>query len=444
MDHLGKLRMVYLFSNMQNLALLTYLLIIIYVFHLSDHLNKTGETMEASNKLRIFRKFFTARPDVYAYRLQEGDNIPKNLQIGAYVPRRAPRYRLTDHMIISHMRGDVMLGAYPLQKDGDCPWIAADFDAHNGVSIDDSLALATAFREVGIEPLCCSSKSGLGVHVRLIFDKPIQAWIMRRLVNILVFEECGLERLSDGGAYDRCFPAQDLLRKDDPKAIGNQIVMPLNMKAAERKGCLILDRQFNPIPLGDATWDFLEIYENNHIVTRAQVMSALVKLGRMNVLSTDPENESVLGREAKNFVPNITKKPSPYAKGMPTTGDLKSMVANCRFFRYALESSLSYFEWLALAANLAPYDHCGGRETFHRISEADNSVDKRGHPRYCEDDCEQKFQDVVSHMQPITCQKIAEEGWQCLYLGGDNQCNKFRRLDGRGPRAPAAVPRFLH
>lgn len=401
--------------------------------------------MTGKEKLRLFRRFFTARSDVYAYRLRSNDYLPPGLEVGAYVPRRAPRYKLTDYMIIQHMNGSVLLGAYPLQRNGFCPWIAADFDAGTGNSIDDSLALATALRELKIEPLCNMSKSGRGVHVRLILKEPIQAWILRRFMNVIIFEQCGLDRLSEGGSFDRCFPAQDVLFKDDKKAIGNQIVMPLNMKAAERGGCLLLDRQFNPIPLGPATWDFLEMYEDSHLVTRSHIMRALLALGRVSVVTSDPEEESVLGKKASDYVPTAPEKrcTRTWDNGK-TLADLKSMVAHCAFFHYAAERSLSYFEWLALATNLAPFDHCGGRETFHEISQSDTALDARGHPRYEWRNCEQKFEDVVHRLSPITCSKIAKEGWQCPYLGHDGQCNKFRLRNGRGPKAPVAVSKFLH
>jgi hypothetical protein len=400
--------------------------------------------MDGKEKLRLFRRFFCGRPDVYAQRLQEGDFIPYGLQVGAYVPRREPKYQLTDSMLIKHMRGDVMLGSYPLLKNGDTNWIAADFDAHNGCALEDALSLSTKLREYGIEPLCNTSKSGVGIHVRIIFAEPIEAWIMRRFMNLFLFDECNLDRLNNGGAYDRCFPAQDALRKDDKKAIGNQIVMPLNQRAAERKGCILLDQRFNPIPLGPATWDFMATHEAEHLFNRKKMMRTLLAFERCNILAGDPKDENVLGAQVENFVPaNPEKQYTATSGNKMTRGDLANMVASCKFFHYSVCAPLGYYEWLALASNLAPFAHCGGRETFHDISATDTGVDRHGNDRYNWRITETKFDDVVHEMRPITCASIAREGWQCTHLGSDGQCDKFRSGNGRGPKAPAAVPRFL-
>jgi hypothetical protein len=106
------------------------------------------------------------------------------------------------------------------------------------------------------------------------------------------------------------------------------------------------------------------------------------------------------------------------------------MLTNCDFISHAISDFLSYDEWVFLAANLAAFDHLGGREAFHTISKADS--------RYVFDDTEKKYNDVLGKLSPTTCSRISEY-WRCPYLGSNGQCNKFRYYN-RGARAPAALP----
>ena len=138
--------------------------------------------MRKEEKIFYFRRFFCGRDDVYAFRVKDR----------GYRPRRTPDYKLTDAMIIRHMRGEVMLGAYPLLTDGGCDWIAADFDGHHGNAFEHAFRLAEKLREYEIEPLCNTSQSGNGVHVRVIFGDPvfggerIKAWQARSFMNTFI------------------------------------------------------------------------------------------------------------------------------------------------------------------------------------------------------------------------------------------------------------------
>jgi len=319
------------------------------------------------------------------------------------------------------MRGNVMIGAYPLEPDGTTPWVAADFDGHNGTAFADSREVADMLVDVGITPICNTSQSGKGVHVRVVFDEPMEAWIARSLI-LAIIDETGVEHLTEGGSYDRPFPTQDRLR-DDSKAIGNQIAMPLHKGAAdERRGALLLDQQFSLVPLGDATWDILELYE---WVTRDQIVNAMMELGRVHELTKQvgPLPYSGSPDRQNNDEPGLEERKGP----------ILYLLRQCEFFKKAMENPLRYEEWIALASNLAVFE--GGRQIFHKISALDKRYDRQ--------QAEIKFQDIqTSFRSVVTCVRLADFGWRCSQLGDDGECEKFRRGE-RGAKAPAAVAHYL-
>ena len=382
--------------------------------------------MDNKSKILYFRYFYGGREDVYAFRVPQG----------GYRPRRRKRYNLTDALIISHMQGKVMLGAYPLMRDGTTRWVAADFDGKNNNAFEEARALSEALRSYDIETLCNTSQSGNGVHVRVIFEGYVPAWFARNLMKAFIEKE-GIRKIADGGAFDRLFPTQDELTIDDNSAIGNQIAMPLHMGAAKsRGGSMLLDNEFKPIPLGDETWDAIELYDR---VKRVSIGDALQNINRYDLLLTGPER---LRRALERSLP---PPPQPSHNRNKSEGgrrrdrnaaDLKKMVEECEFMRYANQGRVEYFEWIALASNFAQFDAVGGRRFFHIASRDDE--------RYDYEQTEKKYDNILrSFNAPITCRKIAQEGWSCPMLGSDGQCDKFRDAYGRGPRAPAAIPFFV-
>ena len=380
-----------------------------------------------NNKLKIlyFRYFFGGREDVYAFRVYEG----------GYRPRRRPRYDLTDSLIISHMQGQVMLGAYPLMRDGTTRWVAADFDGKNNNAFEEARVLSEALRSYDIETLCNTSQSGKGVHVRVIFESYIASWFARNLMKAFIEKE-GIQKIGDGGAFDRLFPTQDELTPNDDSALGNQIAMPLHLGAAnERGGSLLLDNDFEPVRLGDETWDMVELYDR---VKPVAVGDALHDIGRHDLLLTGSERVRRALERSLPPPPGYGGSRSEGGRRRPrNTADLRKMVEECEFMRYANQGHVEYFEWIALAANFAQFDKVGGRRFFHILSARDSA-------RYSQEQAEKKYDNILhSFNAPITCRKIAQEGWSCPMLGSDGQCEKFRDAYGRGPRAPAAIPFFV-
>ena len=391
--------------------------------------------MEQNQKLLYFKYFFVGRDDVYAVRQHDGK----------YQFKRAP---LTNNLIIRHIRGERFIGSYPLQRDGTTRWAAADFDNKNGNAFEQAKILVDAFRNLGIEPLCNTSQSGKGVHVRLIFAGPsrdvmtghdVLASVARRFMKSVV-EYAELKGVNDGGAFDRIFPSGDNLLSD--QSVGTQIAMPLNKFAADdRGGTMLLDREFKKIPLGDATWEKIELYD---WVGTGDIFDAVCFLGKQSFVYGAVNEHGKRIYEDTKFGTIKTRNNDGTCKN--TIEDLKFVLDNCNFMRrVASEIEIPYSMWFVLASVLASFDDVDGRSEFHRISKLDKSLDKRGHYKYDPVKTDGKYNNALATMRsPVTCQTMAdmEVGWRCKYLGKDGMCDKFRRSDGRGAKTPATIHVF--
>jgi len=388
--------------------------------------------MDKREKLFYFRYFFTGRDDVYAERTSNG---------GRYF---LIREKLTDDALIRHMRGQVMLGSYPLQLDGTTRWVAVDFDNHNDNATEHTKIFVDTLRSFDIEPMVNTSQSGRGYHVRLIFDDPSRDPMIGKKVTgavarrfMLSMLECAeLPRLNKGGAWDRVFPSQDKLIT--PKSIGNQIGMPMSKVAAlSRGGTLLLDRQLKPIPLGDATWDAIEMYK---LVQNLDLFDAVQTIGKLGFVYGDVNDSGELVYEnayGSESIGNRNKTNRSSHK------DMQYMIRNCDFMVRVSHGDIPYFMWVALASVLAVFDNVGGRAEFQRISSLDCGVSSKGRERYDSAVADQKYDNVRNNFRtPITCKRLADDGWVCPSMDSQGICKKFRRKDGRGARTPATAPYF--
>jgi hypothetical protein len=400
--------------------------------------------MDDQRKMMLFRWFFTGRQGLFAKRLLGDD--------GQY--RYKPIYsELTDDHIKAHMRGRVMLGSYPIFSDDTTHWAAADFDGHNGVAFEHARIFADALRAYGIEPLCNTSQSGRGVHVRVIFsdprypgrgasavggiERPVHAAIARRFMQKVV-EQTGLPGFRNGGAFDRVFPTQDYLRTAG--SVGSQIAMPFNVEAAQQRGgSMLLDRDFNPIPLKDS-WSFMQEYK---LVRLFDLVDAVETMGETSYILECVDSRNNFIAEARFDGANRGSVYHQNKKSKCTGEQLEFMLRACDFLRWTKQTTnMPYPLWFALVSQLIIYDAIGGREVFHMISSMDKSHDNRGKPRYSQEKTDRQYDQALATLRsPYSCRRIAADGWQCPWLS-DSGCRKFTREDGRGAYAPARIALF--
>ena len=87
--------------------------------------------------------------------------------------------------ILRHLRGEIIVGIYPLFANDTCRFLVFDFDHHDTDKKDfanqdaswkrEVDALRDICRENGLHPLVERSRSGKGAHLWLFFASPIPA-----------------------------------------------------------------------------------------------------------------------------------------------------------------------------------------------------------------------------------------------------------------------------
>lgn len=169
------------------------------------------------DQLRLFQSLFRGRNDVFARywhspRTGKFGYAPAKFHTGDYAP-------LMDEILLPHLKGDALIGIYPLLMDNTTWFLAVDFDGDKWREEAITLMHTAASHQFP-----CSlerSKSGNGGHVWFFFSQPIPAWKARQWGKYLL-TETGITRQS---TFDRLFPSQD---EHAGKGLGNLIALPLS------------------------------------------------------------------------------------------------------------------------------------------------------------------------------------------------------------------------
>ncbi len=170
--------------------------------------------------------------------------------------------KITKKDVINHLKGSAhnasdVIGVYPLFSDGTCRFMVFDFDNHEKgtenkdfANIDDTwIEEVEAMREIcvlnGIDPLIERSRSGRGAHLWILFEKPIQASLVRKFGFALLGKGAEQVNLKSFKYYDRMLPAQDFLQEG---AVGNLIALPLQGQALKSGNSAFVDGNWNAYP----------------------------------------------------------------------------------------------------------------------------------------------------------------------------------------------------
>ncbi len=135
------------------------------------------------------------------------------------------------------------VGIYPLRDDNTTRFVAIDLDESTWKH--DAICILRSARNAGFSLLWERSFSGDGCHLWLFFSEDIDAKDARRLALSFVDKAREMDDVSMR-SYDRTFPSQDTLGKT---GIGNLILLPFVLSAAERGCTVFLDDEGKPYPL---------------------------------------------------------------------------------------------------------------------------------------------------------------------------------------------------
>jgi len=224
----------------------------------------TPGQFDTTEKIRLFMSLFKGREDVYAKRWQNRANrtgyapVCRNEWKSGLCRKPAVKcinclhqsYEALDEKVIeSHLRGNIVVGLYPLRRDETCYLLAVDFDEQGWQG--DCATLREVCVAFGIPVALERSRSGNGAHVWFFFEEQIPASLARKFGSALL--TCAMNRRHEltFKSYDRFFPNQDTLPKG---GLGNLIALPLQKAAREQGNSIFLDEKFRPY---EDQWGFL-------------------------------------------------------------------------------------------------------------------------------------------------------------------------------------------
>lgn len=348
------------------------------------------------DKIRLFMSLFKGRDDVYAKRWQNKDGrsgyAPVCLNEWKSGLCRKPAVKcfdclhksydvLTEKIIESHLRGEIVIGIYPLLPDDTCCFLAIDFD-DNGWQKDISTlreVCSTFDVPVAIE----RSRSGNGAHAWFFFADQVSAHLARKFGTALLTYSMSRRHEITFQSYDRFFPSQDNIPKG---GLGNLIALPMQKKAREHGNSIFIDEEF--IPYADQ-WQFLANIEKLSEDEISALIPQLCKGSELGFLK-EADEERVKPWEKDQL--KWSKNDFP--------GEIKIVKANMIYIEKTgiSQKALNGLKRLAAFKNPEFYKAQAMRmATYNKpriISCADETPDYICLPRGCEDDAIKVFSEA--------------------------------------------------
>ncbi len=213
--------------------------------------------LSPAEKVTLFRRLFRGRTDAYPIRWES-----KNTGKSGYAPACANEWRagvcekprikcancgnrllipLSDTVIYEHLAGKHTVGIYPLLEDGNCYFLAVDFDEAEWE--EDARAFVQSCNNLGVPVALEISRSGQGAHAWVFFAGKVSARDARQLGTAIISHTCSRTRQLKLESYDRLFPNQDTIPKG---GFGNLIALPLQRRPRETGCSEFVDANLHP------------------------------------------------------------------------------------------------------------------------------------------------------------------------------------------------------
>jgi len=281
--------------------------------------SEISSDLSTAAKIRIFRKLFKGRSDVFPRRWESARGR------AGYSPACANEWKrgicqkpkvkcsncehrellpVTDQVVYDHLAGKHTIGVYPLLTDDTCFFLAVDFDKTDWR--ENALAFLSSCNELKIPAALEISRSGNGAHVWIFFSEPVSAREARQLGTVLISYTCERTRQLSLESYDRLFPNQDTLPKG---GFGNLIALPLQKHPRSLGRSVFVDESLEPYP---DQWDYLYRIQS---LTRKGLEDVLLKTGHgttpLDVAFVEDEESSRPWTRSSSVAPRKITAPLP-------------------------------------------------------------------------------------------------------------------------------------
>lgn len=256
----------------------------------NDTFNKYAPS---DKKIELFMSLFHGREDVFAKRF----NHSKTGKPG-YAPVKSKPWEadskeyipLSPFIIEQHLRGDFVVGIFPICLDDSCYFLVIDLDEAEWQR--DAAILSKICKGYQIPIAVERSRSGNGAHIWFFFEEALSARIVRKMGTLLITAAMSLDHKIDFKSYDRLFPNQDTLPKG---GFGNLIALPLQKKAREYGNSVFVNQDFQEY---EDQWHFLSQIKKITENEVNQIIQALVKeIGSASILPVLNNEERISNKQ---------------------------------------------------------------------------------------------------------------------------------------------------
>ena len=271
-----------------------------------------------TQQIQLFKSFFRGREDVFAVRWENGKKsgyMPAytydpylyrthKMRGGTFQNYPDKRYLpLSDKEIEKHLKGEQLVGIYPLLKENTSWFIAADFDDDNW--LEECKTFLKVCIENEIPAYLERSRSGHGGHIWIFFEQPYP-YIRSRKIILSLLQKSGVFSVFDkSSSFDRLFPNQDF---HSGKGLGNLIALPLYKKTLEEGNSCFLDlNTFQPI---QNQFDFLKNIQRITIKKLDELYQSILTLtdsASGNLITTNSTHTELLSDKLTITLNNVVK-----------------------------------------------------------------------------------------------------------------------------------------
>lgn len=261
-------------------------------------LSPVNNTSDTISKIKLFMSLFKGRDDVYGTRWEN-----KNKGTSGYSPVCLNKWRpgvcglpkipcakcdnkdyavLDEDVIEEHLRGNTVVGIYPMLPDETGCFLAIDF--YEGDWQKDISVLRGVCQEIQIPVAVERSRFGKGGHAWFFFETPIPAALARRFGASLLTSSMNRRHEIQFKSYDRLFPSQDTMPKG---GLGNLIALPFQKSARKDNNSEFVDEYFCAY---EDQWAYLSSIQK---ITEDRIKDLVSELGQgheLGVLKVDEED----------------------------------------------------------------------------------------------------------------------------------------------------------